>query len=313
MLRWVVAGVSAGSACAVFAEEPEHTEDPPTIVALEVTVAPDAPIRMMDGERYETYLRTLLRGLAPKTPIVSEGPDERAATHWICARFGAGATPRVVAVTLEAQTVVGGVRRTVNELSSTVELPIGEPEAVERFLRSEATRAVASGILWHPLSVPTPSGRDPDRRVGTASSKLQVPSKLRPERVATEVRLSPHPATPTLRRPYRSLGIIAAGFGVSLLAGGAWQGVLASREEAAFDRAATQVAASEAKAASERHARYANILFASGATVALAGATTFVLDALGMIGRSRTEPSYPAVAIVPIPGGAVGAWSMSFP
>lgn len=106
---------------------------------------------------------------------------------------------------------------------------------------------------------------------------------------------------------------MAAGLGLSLLAGGVWQGMLARREEAAFDAATTQRDAADAKAVSERHARYANALYASGAALTVAGVTVVTLDALGVIGRPRRDPTYPAVAIVPVAGGAFGMWSAPFP
>lgn len=309
MLRWMVAGLSIGSVCAVFAEEPETGERTP--VVIEVGVSPDAPMRQMDGTRYETYLRTLLRGLAPKTPIISEGSGAHAATYRIIVRFDAGSTPQVVAVAFEVQAVIGGVRSTARELSSAVELPIGEPEAVEMFLRSEATRVVASGLLWQTPQLP--------KAPAATHARSAAPDAKQPARPAVESRRSvAHPAAPAPRRMARSVGTIAAGFGLSVLAAGVWQGMLARNAEAEFDAAATQVAAANAKDASERHAGAANALLASGTVIALAGAATVILDALGVIGRPRgkmpiNDSTYPAVAIVPMPGGAIGMWSASFP
>lgn len=306
MLRWMVVGLSAGSACSVFAEEPTVGERTP--VVIEVGVSPDAPMLQMDGTRYEAYLRTLLRGLAPKTPIISEGHGAHAATFRIIVHFDAGSTPQVVAMAFEVQMVVGDARQTARELSSVVELPIGEPEAVETFLRSEATRVVASGILWQPPKAPA-----------AAHARPAAPSVGQPARPAVESRRSVvHPAAPAPRRMVRSVGTIAAGFGLSLIAAGVWQGVLARDAEGAFDAATTQVAAADAKMESEQYGRRANVLLAFGAVIAIAGAATVTLDALGVIGRPRGktptyDSTYPAVTIVPMPGGAVGVWSASFP
>jgi len=120
-------------------------QDPSLAIAVEMYVDPVLAVRApeMDPSRYETYVRELFRGIAPETPVVTEGAGARNASHVLVMDFSPAEQRGEVRVTVSMKLGRGVTRRLDLARVAATTVEAADAVALESFLRQQVSRVVA--------------------------------------------------------------------------------------------------------------------------------------------------------------------------